>query len=33
LIRQLNIVWVPYPFPRILREWVGNDVTLFLPDQ
>jgi hypothetical protein len=33
LIRQLNTVWVPHPFPRILREWVGMNVTLFLPDQ
>jgi hypothetical protein len=24
---------VPHPFPRFLREWVGKNVTLFLPDQ
>jgi 3-oxoacyl-[acyl-carrier protein] reductase len=24
---------VPHPFLRYLREWVGNNVTLFLPDQ
>jgi hypothetical protein len=33
LIRQLNTAWVPHPFPRILREWVGKRVTPFLPDQ
>src|SRR5271157_4128636 len=33
LNRQLNTARVPYPFPRFLREWVGKNVTLFLPDQ
>jgi hypothetical protein len=32
LIRQRNALRVPHPFPRILREWVGNNVTLCLPD-
>jgi hypothetical protein len=26
-------VRVPHPFPRFLRKWVGNDVTVLLPDQ
>jgi len=33
LIRQLNTVWVPHPFPRILRERVGSNDAHFLPDQ
>jgi hypothetical protein len=33
LIRRLNTVRVPHPFPRVLREWVGKNVTSFLPDQ
>ncbi len=33
LIRQLNTARVPHPFPRFLREWVGENVTHFLPDQ
>jgi uncharacterized membrane protein (DUF2068 family) len=33
LIRQLNTVWVPHPFPRFLRDWVGKNVTLCLQDQ
>jgi hypothetical protein len=28
-----NTVRVPHPFPRLLRKWVGSDVTAFLPDQ
>jgi hypothetical protein len=33
LIRQFNTVRVPHPFPRLLRKWVGNNVTVLLPDQ
>ena len=29
LIRQLNTVWVPHPFERLLREWVGRNDTIF----
>jgi hypothetical protein len=27
LIRQLNTVWVPHPFSRLLRKWVEDDAT------
>jgi hypothetical protein len=32
-IRPLNTVAVPHPFPRLLRKWVGNCVTVYGPDQ
>jgi hypothetical protein len=28
-----RVARVPHPFPRFLREWVGDNATLFLPDQ
>jgi N-acetylmuramic acid 6-phosphate etherase len=31
LIRRLNAVRVPHPFPRLLRKWMGSNVTVFLP--
>jgi hypothetical protein len=30
LIRQLNTVRVPHPFPRFLRKWVGMRCHCFL---